>query len=248
MVGDVKIREKGGGALTFGALLLAAVWLFLPRTTPPLYDGLGLPPEGYRYLHPPPGRAQSNRPPISARQAISVTGGKSLAGAVLTGERPPQAEVTLEDNAVILAAGVSHVLFVLRPVDAPSSPLDGVVDGNVYRLTVTAGRARTPAFRRGTVNIVLRGTGARGKPVIERYTAGHWSRLSTGQYLGSAIYVADITHSGDFALVLPGTSVASGGGTSYLIYALIVVLILGISLISLLLIRLARQRSEPQTR
>lgn len=244
----MRIRQTRGGALALGALLLVAVWLSLPRTSPPLYDGLGLPPEGYRYLHPPPNRAQANRPPTSARQTISVTGGKFPAGVVLTGERPPQAEVTLEDNAVILAAGVSHVLFVLRPVDAPSSPLDGVVDGNVYRLTVTAGHTLTPAFRKGMVNFVLRGTGARGKPIIERYAAGHWSRLSTGQYLGTAIYVADITHPGDFALVLPGTSVASGGGSSYLVYALIVVLVLGISLISLLLIRLARQRSGTETR
>lgn len=188
-----------------------------------------------------------NRPPTSARQTISVTGGKFPASVVLTGERPPQAEVTLEDNALTLAAGVSHVLFVLRPVDTPSSPPDGVVDGNVYRLTVTAGRALVPPFQKGTVNIVLRGTGVRGKPVIERYASGHWSRLSTGQYLGTAIYVADITHPGDFALVLPGKRAQSGAGSSYLVYALIVALSLGISLVGLLLIRLARQRSGTAT-
>jgi hypothetical protein len=32
MVSAVKIRETGGGALTLGVLMLAAVWLFLPRT------------------------------------------------------------------------------------------------------------------------------------------------------------------------------------------------------------------------
>jgi len=244
----VNVSRTSVAVLLAAATLLALVWHVSPPVTPPLYDGLGLPPEPYRYLNPPPALKHGNKTPSSTSLSVPVSGGESSFESAATNENPPQAQLILQPNAVRLPAGTKWIAIVVRPVPALPAPQDGNLDGNAYRFALTSNSGTLLALGKGTTSVALRGTGARGSPIIEQYTGGHWIRLKTGIYLGIAIYVANVKSLGDFALVLPGKATGASGGTAlngFLPLLVIGVLIVGLTTAGLLLIRLGRQSTPP---
>jgi hypothetical protein len=103
-----------------------------------------------------------------------------------------------------------------------------------------------------TVTVVLRGPAGFGRPTIERFAAGAWSRLET-QPLGALAgdsYAADTTGLGEFALVAaPGTSPGGGGGDAFVvILAAGAVLLTGGTLLALRRSRRPRAGGPPQRR
>src|SRR5579884_435087 len=91
--GTVMVSRGPTLALLAAGSLLLTIWLLLPASSPPLYDGLILPPEPYRYLHPTAREAQENLPPLSKVAHIPVQNGLVAMRVVHTGEKPPQVEV-----------------------------------------------------------------------------------------------------------------------------------------------------------
>jgi hypothetical protein len=235
-------QQLGALILLAGALALIGIWRLAPPLGLPLYDGLGLPPQSYRYLHPGSGTPQPDGPPTSAHQVLPVSGGKSTLTEVFTTERPPQAVLNLDDNSFILPRSVSSVIVTIKPVPPPAPLKAGVVDGNVYRVSAVTNTGVPAPIRRGKVSVVLRGTGALGQPVIEQYSGHRWVKLRTSQYLGVSMFSATITALGDFTLVLPSTGGTGTGLSSFLPFIVIAILIIVLTAVGLLLVRFGRER------
>jgi hypothetical protein len=214
-----------------------------------MYEGLPGPAEPYRYLHPPPGLGSTPRP-SSAHLTAPLKDGQSPALSPATAEMPPQAQLLAAQGAFVVPPGVTAVQATIAPVDPPPvAPIGGQVAGNVYDIEVTGGGMPLAVRPGRTVTVVLRGPAGFGRPTIERFPAGGWSRLET-QPLGALAgdsYAADATGLGDVALVAaPGSSPGGGGGGD----AFVVVLAAGAVLLTggtLLALRRSR-RSDGRRR
>jgi hypothetical protein len=219
-------RRLGLGALAVAATLLAIFWTTREWDAgPPIYDGLPLQTEPYRYLQPAPGQA-TTAPPTSGSENVKPSN-QGLPFIVNTNESPPQAELQADPNALAIPPGVQNLTITITPVP-PAAPIpNGRLDGNVYRTSVTApGGAPVGVLPGKHVTVFLRGTGVSGKTVIDRFSAGRWSPLST-QVPGTGFHAADSDQLGDFALVLlpEGAGGLSGGVRAAIAVAAVLVVI-----------------------
>ena len=242
-------EHKGLALLLVAGALLAVNWLAFPGLAPPLYDGIILPEQPYRYLQPPPGMAPG-KPPSVARFRVAASEEKTLAEFVYTGEQPPQASLILAVNGLTIPDGVTHLTIWIRPVPPPGAPAGGSIEGNVYWFGATADTGASLPMRKGTTATVnLRGTGVGGTPVIEQYLDRHWISRHTQSHLGTDIFSTTVTRLGYFALVLPSKAppAQAGSGTSiepYLVISGIVVVLLAAGLLTL---RVNRQHRASTT-
>jgi hypothetical protein len=172
-----------------------------------------------------------------------VSNGKWLYQAVNTAERPPQAGVILDDNAVIVPPGARRITVDVHAVNPPAMPQDGPVEGNVYSIAATADNGAPVRLRKGKTTINLRAIRIHGTPVIEEYAGGRWIHLQTGQYIGIALYGGAADSLGDFALVVPGPIPHPVSGSSYLPYIVIAAIILAIAGLVPLAVLFVRRRS-----
>lgn len=229
----VSSRRLGIGALAVAASLLVVFWTTREwGTTPPVYDGLPLQTEPYRYLQPTPGQA-TTAPPTSASQTIEPSG--NLSFIVNTGESPPQAEVQATPQAFDIPPSVQSLVISITPVP-PVIPIPKAKqDGNVYRMTATVAGRVVGVRPGGQVTVILRGTGASGTGTVERFADGRWSRLPTTIPSGG-YHAADSDTLGDFALALsPGSGLAAGVRAAIAVAALLV--LIGLLLVGVRLLR-----------
>lgn len=233
-------RSAGRLTLVVAAFLLVLAWsTSIARL--PLYDGIQLPAQPYRYLNPPRG-VHNPGPPTSTSQSFGVSTGKWLYQAINTSERPPQCGVILDDNAVIVPAGARRITVSVHAVNPPSLPQDGPVEGNVYSITATADNGGPVRLRKGKTTINMRAIRIHGTPVIEEYTGGQWIHLQTGQYIGIALYGGAANSLGDFALVVPGPIPHAVSGSSYLPFIVIAAIILVVAGLAPLVLLAVRRR------
>jgi hypothetical protein len=206
-------RRFGLAVLVVAASSLAVVWgVRGSHTGPPIYDGLPLQTEPYRYLQPAPGQA-TTAPPTSASENVKPQQG--LPFIVNTGESPPQAELQADPNAFAIPPSAQGVLITITPVP-PAAPIpNGRLDGNAYRMSVRLpGGAPLTVLPGKHVTVYLRGTGALGKTAMDRFSDGRWTSLPT-QLPGSGFHAAESNQLGDFALVLlPGGAGGLGSGVT----------------------------------
>lgn len=233
-------RRAGWATLALGGAVLLAGWgAGWFRGAPPIYDGLPLSAEPYRYLNPPPGFA-TTAPPSAVTETVTVGSGPNAPTLTLnTTEAPPQASLVFSTSA--FPDPGQRVMLAITPVPPPSQPGGGHIDGNVYEFAATRG-IQDVGLRRGqTVNVGLRGTGAEEAPVIERLDPGGWHRLPT-THVPPDQYVADSDRMGDFALVASG---AVAGGASPAVTAGIVAgaVVAGLGVVVALLRRVRRRGS-----
>jgi hypothetical protein len=228
---------------------LAIVWLVAPPAGLPLYDGIGLPQEPYRFLQPPKGQS-SGLPPSSIHRVLVVSNGISPIYKVGTSESPPQAYFIMQYRALKISPGVKAIIIDVRAVPPPApAPAGHVIDGNVYRYRVTTPSGADVPLRGGPkVGVELRGTGASGTPMLAQYSGGGWKQLPTLVLLGENYYLANVHSLGDFTLLLPGKTLNTGGGGTNLVPLIIaaVVLVL-LAVAAILLIRLSRSRARGST-
>ncbi|TMC26664.1 MAG: hypothetical protein E6J32_11660 [Chloroflexi bacterium] len=77
-------RRGGLAALALG---LIAAALLHGRGGPPVFDGIVVPPEPYRWESPPPNLRAGNKPPLSGEATFPVANGQVPGGGVQTGDR-----------------------------------------------------------------------------------------------------------------------------------------------------------------
>jgi hypothetical protein len=207
--------------LVAGAVLLAVLWLIGPRSQPPLYDTIG-PGEPYRYCQPPPGFGPG-KAPSQRDDSLPVPTGQSPPITPSTDEMPPQAELLAPEGAFAVPPGTATIRVAIQCAPPPSVlPPDGRLDGNVYTFTVAAAGTQLSLRPGQRITVVLRGPAGAPNPVMERFQAGQWMRLDTGQLGNTApdTYAANVTELGDIALVVSNTVVPVGDDHTTLLIVL----------------------------
>ncbi|MBC7372812.1 MAG: hypothetical protein H7323_02325 [Frankiales bacterium] len=207
--------RRHGGAWCAAAVLVSLGWLLTPHPIP-LYDGVGLPDEPYRFVSAPAG-AKVTPLPTGGTISMAVTAGTTKDFQfVATGESGPQATAGFPEGTLKVSAGpVAVRLAPLAPTEQPSGT---TIDGNVYELDVTspsgpvrftAGSSPATLYLRaaaqGDVDLVFYRVGA-GQP---------WKPLTTSQ-VGGDIWGAVPPGPGQFALARDpaGSGDAVAGPTS----------------------------------
>jgi hypothetical protein len=249
-------RDRRLPLLAAGLALLFVAWIVIPSgPRPPLYDGVGFPDEPYRYVDPPRGNPATPPP----TDAVDTEPANSTILSVWSGEEASQVQANIPTDILILPAGATSVTMRFRPLaPAPPLPTDGVIWGNVYRLTLTSPQgpvglkpSNDPAFY-----IELRAPAAsQPPPVMEAYVHGTWHRLPTNQD-GNDIYGAQMTGIGDYAIVRPSSPSSSspgatsqGRGPSALWFILIGLLaLLAVGIVAVRFTRRSNRRREPAHR
>ena len=232
--------------LLVGGLLVVLTQSLSPVPAP-LYDGLTLPPEHYRYLQVPAGQGPT-KPPTSASQQVPVAQVRFSDFTMATGERPPQAALVIRQDSLQIPPGVAQVTLAIQPVLPPTEPKDATIDGNVYRFVIRAPKgASLPLKQGGQANVFLRGTVASGSLLLEQYKGGQWVPRPT-TYMGSSahVYRAAVTTLGYFALVVSRKTFVrkpqETTNNSLSRFLLIAFLIIVLMIMGFLLFRLSRQQ------
>jgi hypothetical protein len=125
------VRRAGLLALAMG--LIAAVLLHGRMAAPPVYDGIIVPPEPYRWESPPPNLAAGNKTPLAGEATLPVQNGQVAGGGVSTGDN--QVVIYFGPGAFNAPAGATGVKCSIVPEPNPPAPPTGVeIRGNVYRI------------------------------------------------------------------------------------------------------------------
>jgi hypothetical protein len=215
---------------------LGLAWLTTAHPLP-IYDGISAPDEPYRYVAPPPGYAAT---PAATRATASspAIGGLNVNDLrANSGETGPQVQVVIPKLVVSAGKSATSVSVVVEPVAPTTQPDFGSIDGNVYRLTLTAGSA-SATFRAGEAPgaIRMRATSDSqpGPLFVHREAAADpWATLATKR-VGNDIYEADLRGVGDYALAFKtkdapsGSTSGSGSGVSPAVFAVIGLLVVSV--------------------
>jgi hypothetical protein len=232
-------RRTAARTLSLAGLGLCLVWLVLPAS-PPLYDGLTLPPEPYRYLQPTPKQARDNLPPTSTRSIVPARNPPYLT--ISTHEQPPQVEIVLAGRAFRAAPAVSRVTLTIRAIPPPPVPPGMALSGNAYAISATA-HGRPVMLRHGGAVVVLRAAGTYLRPLMEEYHGGRWERLYASPGYHTASWAARAATLGDFALMIRGKAVPAPMGTPWGPVLIAGMVALGAVAVALFLLRQLRSRA-----
>jgi hypothetical protein len=189
----------------FRALVSVTAALLALSAIPSFADG-SLPPLPYRYLHPPAALAPQNNLPKSGAGAVAVSGGRSSAASIFTGDG--QAGLIAPAGAFAVSSSVHALQIRITPVNAPAGlPLGLAVDGNAYQYV-----ASSPP--KVMIAVVLQWPHIPSE--LDEYRNGAWHRIcySSNAILTSRTVLCHAASLGIFAALVPGTftSVAPSTG------------------------------------
>ena len=136
----------------FAALLVLVFTLAVPVTVQA--DGT-LPPQPYRYLHPPPALAGANSPPESGSAALKVARGRSSAGYLFT--KDTQAGVIVPSGGMVTAPSATSIRIQISPVETPPNlPRHYAPEGNAYQITAIGAPGNQAVRVVRPVNLTMR--------------------------------------------------------------------------------------------
>ncbi len=199
-------RIATGQRLAWGvaaAGLVLAASLFVQRGVPVriLFDGM-VPPQPYRWVHPPANLAATNQPPLSGEGDIPLSATGSEARSVPTGDG--QAIVIFAKDGVAPREGESSLKVKVTPLDPatlPPAPAARRIDGNAYRIDAVYAASGQPAVLRKPITVDLR------YPIhaeeILRLSGSEWKSLTTTRFDPSLTLVAFSDQLGTFVMVGP---------------------------------------------
>lgn len=172
----------------------------------PLYDGVGFPDEPYRYVKKSPDLPPT-APPTEAHGTSTVK--NSLNNQLLypsSQEQGPQISLFLPRNAIKTGASATKIDLYAKPIAPDSQPGNGVIAGNIYRISATSDSEEVLPngdATIGTISLRLPKGEAAG-PIMEYRPApnAHWRILKTNQ-VGTDVYQSELQGLGDFVLVEP---------------------------------------------
>ncbi len=180
-------------------------WALSPGAVP-VYDGVGVPDDPYRYLDTTPAAS-------AAQQAVQVGPDSSTALSVRTAETGPQFLVDAGAGALhAVRAGLATV--TVTPVATGSAPTQGSLDGVVYRIEATDG-ATISATAQGFVFLRAAVMTKPNPVIVHRDTpTSPWIALPTARP-GRDVLSVPFRALGDYAVVRrPGSAPLSAGGLS----------------------------------
>lgn len=233
-----------GAVIAFGLQVLAPVGV-------PLYDGVAV-QEPYRYLHP---TGDQPGTPSSFSSSPAVAGGTSPQVVAATTEVPPQAQLVVLPDGLVLTPGATALRVSIAPVDPPAGPAAGQIAGNVYRFSVTDQSGTPLAIKpcEGCISLVMRAPeDIVGEARLQRHAEGIWSDVETVHAGIVGMYSTNPTVLGDYAIVT-GTGPGSVPGADPIDARLLVlavavggvVVILGVAAVAGLIARRRRAAAAP---
>jgi len=203
-------RRRAGARVAVGLLAagLAAATLAHSRGAPPVYDGIIVPPEPYRWESPPPNLRAGNKPPLSGESTLSISNGQVVGGTVRTGDG--QVVFYLGVGAFKAPAGSTSVMCTITPDPNPPALPAGVdLRGNVYRIACTARPGGASATVASPYQLTIRFPPGAFKE-IQSFDGQAWHRLPTHLGAGGGPYATvDAPGFGEYAATAP-TGAQSG--------------------------------------
>lgn len=179
----------------------------LGPAAPPVYDGLPVPADRYRYVDPPPG-VRNPGAPLSAHVDIQLVGGGNSAIDLPTQEFPPQAELELfhgDVNGIVDGVpAVTTAQVTITPVHAPAVPLPAgrQFHGNVYAMKVSAAGHSLQLHQGAHTVVSLRQPRTSAADArIAVLDGDHWELLETHATSGPGVLSARLPRLGDVAIV-----------------------------------------------
>jgi hypothetical protein len=212
-------RSRAGWLLVLGGSVLALALQALTPVGVPLYDGVVV-QEPYRFLHPTGDQATS---PGSFSETVSVENGGSPVIVAPTTEQPPQAQLIAQRDAFLIPGGVTSIKVSVTPVDPQGTlPAGSTIAGNVYRFAVTdqADRRLAPKPCNGCRSLVLRAPDGTENAAIMRFADGAWQSVQTIHAGTVAMYQANPTVLGDYAVVARAGGVGDATGEDVMLLVL----------------------------
>jgi hypothetical protein len=228
-----------------GGLLVGLGWLASPAAGP-VYDGVGLPDEPYRYVVAPAG-ATTTVAATGATAVSPVKDGRNTDGlSVQTGEQGPQFSLFLPQFA--MAAKGSTITIRITPEAVTDGPAGTRVDGNGYRVElVDAAGPVTLTDKAAIATLYLRSTSQRKPQPTMYYRAAStaaWRALPTSAG-GFDVRVASFLGAGEYVVARPPSSGAGASGSSVPVLPLVLVGILVVLVGVVLVVRLRAGGSDP---
>jgi hypothetical protein len=232
------MRRKRAGwlAILAGAALALGVQIAAPVGVP-LYDGV-LVQEPYRYLDPAGDQVGE---PSSFGSTPAVVEGVSPIFAAATLEEPPQAQLIARRDAFALAPGTTSLQVSITPIEPPAPPPEGTVAGNTYRFRVTdqAGNDLPVKPCEACLSLVLRAPEDTEVATVKRFADALWLDVETVHAGIGAMYQANPTAMGDYAVIDTAARAESG------IDLTLVALGFGLALVFVAFIGLVVVRARP---
>jgi hypothetical protein len=196
----VTARRAGLAALALG--LVAAALLHGRVAGPPVYDGIIVPPEPYRWESPPANLRAGNKPPLPGEATLPVLNGQVAGGGVTTGDS--QIVIYFGPGAFKATAGTQSVKCTITPDPNPPAPPAGVeIRGNVYRISCLAQPGGAPVTVVSTYHLTMRFPPGAFQE-IQNYDGSSWRALSTLRAPGGDPYASvNAPAFGDYAATAP---------------------------------------------
>lgn len=181
--------------------LLGLVWLVSPAGVP-LYDGVGLPDEPYRFV--PPATA-SARPATAASVRLRVVGGVNDGGLIAnSAEQGPQVSVYAPPQAFATTTAATSLTVSATPVTPTPPEPPGERSSNSYLLRfVAAGLPATLRPQAQAPTITMRVADADGPPPLFAYRPAPsepWRALAA-RAVGADVYTTTVPGAGEYVLV-----------------------------------------------
>jgi hypothetical protein len=193
-------RRTGLAALVVG--LAAAALLHGRVAVPPVYDGIIVPPEPYRWESPQPNLRAGNKPPLPGETTLPVLNGQVAGGGVQTGDS--QVVIYFGPGTFKAPAGATGVKCTVVPDPNPPAPLAGTeIRGNVYRITCAGEPGGGPVTVVTTYHLTMRFPPGAFKE-IQYYDGSSWRVLPTQRAPGGDPYAsANAPGFGEYAATAP---------------------------------------------
>jgi hypothetical protein len=121
------------GLLLLGLALAVLARVVTPQA-PPLYDGITIAPEPFRYCTPPPDLASTNKPPASGQMDLQLDSNGNKLATVQTDDK--QVLAFFPAGALATTTGKLTVKISSECPGPPAPPAGNNLVGNVYRIEV----------------------------------------------------------------------------------------------------------------
>jgi hypothetical protein len=199
-------RWVGLAALALG--LAAAAGLHGRLAGPPIYDGVYVPPEPYRWESPPPNLRAGNKPPLPGDATLPILNGQVAGGGVQTADS--QVVIYFGPGTFKAPAGAQSVKCTIAPDPNPPPPPAGVeIRGNVYRIGCVAQPSGVTVTLASTYHLTLRYPDGAFKEI--QYNDGNgWRALTTLRAPQDPYASVNALGFGEYAATAPTGATAPG--------------------------------------
>ncbi len=220
-------RRAGLIALALG--VVAAAMLHGRSAAPPVYDGIIVPPEPYRWVSPPPNLAAGNKPPQSGEATLPIQNGQVSGGGVQTGDN--QVIIFFGPGTFKAPPGATGVKCSIVPDRNPPAALSGAeIRGNVYKVTCEGEPGAGPVTVDTNYHLTMRFPPGAFQE-IQYYDATAWRALPTLRAPGGDPYASvNAPGFGEYAATAPigapGPSAFSDLGRNLAFYGILAFVIL----------------------